>query len=80
MLNSFQLAFGHGTPKKAFLTAIVVGTILTIINHGDSILSGDFPHPLKIILTYFMPYIVTTWGSILGKKANLTDTKVDNLN
>ena len=28
----FQLAFGDGTPKKAFITAIVVGTILTPIH------------------------------------------------
>jgi hypothetical protein len=25
----FQLAFGDGTPKKALMTALVVGTILT---------------------------------------------------
>ena len=33
----FQLAFGNGTPKKAIMTALVVGTILTTINHGDVI-------------------------------------------
>jgi hypothetical protein len=32
-----ELAFGHGTPKKAFLTALVIGTILTTINHGDNL-------------------------------------------
>ena len=35
-----QLALGDGTPKKALMTAIVVGTILTTINHGDDILKG----------------------------------------
>ena len=39
-----QSAFGDGTPKKAFYTALVVGSILTIINHGDVILSGEFPN------------------------------------
>ena len=42
-LNSLQLAFGDGTTKKAFLSALVVGSILTSINHGDMILSGDYP-------------------------------------
>lgn len=62
-----DLAFGGGTPLKAFLTACVVGTILTSINHGDDIFSGDYPHPLKVALTYCVPYIVTTWGAITGK-------------
>ena len=64
-----QLAFGNGTPKKAIMTALVVGTILTTINHGDVILAGNSPYFLKIILTYCVPYCVTTWGSILGKRA-----------
>ena len=36
----FKLAFGDGTPKRAFMAALVVGTILTLINHGDVILEG----------------------------------------
>ena len=51
------------------MTALVVGTILTTINHGDVILAGNPPVFLKIILTYCVPYCVTTWGAILGKRA-----------
>ena len=65
--NFRSLAFGGGTPLKAFLTACVVGTILTIINHGDAIIHGDNPHPLKVVLTYTVPFCVTTWGAITGK-------------
>jgi len=43
-----QLALGDGTPKKALMTAIVVGTILTIINHGDEILKGESFNYIKI--------------------------------
>ena len=64
-----NLLFGDGTPKKAFFTALVVGTILTAINHGDVIVSGGFPPALKIILTYCVPYCVTTWGAATGKVA-----------
>ena len=64
-----QLIFFDGTPKKAFLTALVVGTILTTINHGDLILSGEFPPLWKIFLTYCTPYCVTTWGAATGKTA-----------
>jgi hypothetical protein len=64
-----QLAFGDGTPKKSFYTALVIGTILTMINHGDFIIEGNWPPFIKIALTYCVPYCVTTWGAITGKKA-----------
>ena len=64
-----ELAFGDGTPKKAFLTALVVGTILIIINHGDILLRGEYPPLVKVVLTYCVPYCVTTWGAITGKRA-----------
>ena len=60
----FQLAFGDGTPKKALMTALVVGTILTGINHGDVILKGESINYFKILLTYCVPFFVTTWGAI----------------
>ena len=46
-----QLAFDDSTPQKAVFTALVVGTILTAINHGDVILFGDLPHFIKVLLT-----------------------------
>jgi len=64
-----QLVFGDGTPKKALLTALVVGSILTTINHGDTIIVGEWPPMLKVILTYLTPYCVTTWGAATGKRA-----------
>ena len=75
-----DLAFTDGTPKKAFYTACVVGTILTTINHGDNILAGEFPPILKVCLTYCVPFCVTTWGSYLGKRDKvLQQKKVDSL-
>ena len=66
-----SLLFGHGTPKKAALTALVVGTILTMINHGDTIIQGEWPPMAKVLLTYCVPYCVTTWGAFTGKRARL---------
>ena len=63
--------FGDGTPKKALVTALVVGSILTGINHGDTILIGEWPPILKVVLTFCTPYCVTTWGAITGKRAQL---------
>jgi len=64
-----QMILGDGTPKKAVLTALVVGTLLTAINQGDLILAGLAPPLWKVGLTYCVPYCVTTWGAITGKRA-----------
>ena len=76
----FELAFGGGTPIKASLTACVVGTILITINHGDQILASNYPHPLKIALTYFVPYCVATWGAVTGKLQNIINNVQELLN
>ena len=70
-----QLIFGDGTPKKAFLTALVVGSVLTAINHGDAIIMGIWPPMLKVALTYSVPYCVTTWGAVTGKRAQRRRSK-----
>jgi hypothetical protein len=69
----FKLAFGHGTPKRALMTALVVGTILTMINHGDVILEGGSLNYLKVLLTYCVPFCVTTWGSLHGKRVKFSE-------
>ena len=70
-----RLLFGDGTPRKAILTALVVGTALVLINHGDALSRGDIPPVWKILLTYFVPYCVTTWGAFSGKRAQIKRTK-----
>ena len=43
-INNFaELAFGGGTFFKAIKTAVVVGTVLICINHGDGIIQGNLP-------------------------------------
>ena len=66
-----RLMFGDGTQQKAVLTALAVGTILTAINHGDTIVAGHWPPLLKVVLTYLTPYCVTIWGAVTGKRALL---------
>jgi hypothetical protein len=69
--NLKNLMFGDGTPRKAFITAVCVGTLLTAINHGDQILAGSPPPLIKVLLTYAVPYCVTTWGAVTGKLSQL---------
>tara|TARA_B100000315_G_scaffold252792_1_gene290311 strand:+ start:867 stop:1025 length:159 start_codon:yes stop_codon:yes gene_type:complete len=46
--------------------ALVVGTILTLLNQGDIIMAGQWESALywKIPLTYCVPFCVATFGAL----------------
>lgn len=56
--------------KRSFITALVVGTILTGINQGTLLIDGNFPTGLawKIPLTYCVPFCVATWGALVNSR------------
>ena len=61
-------------PKVAGLAlrvALVVGTILNLINHFDLLLGASLtPGTLvQIGLTYVVPYCVSTHGQVFGKRS-----------
>lgn len=72
MLNWFALAIEVNTLKRSIKVAVIVGTLLMIINHGDIILSGEIElhHMLKILFTYLVPYLVSTYSSVESKLNN----------
>jgi hypothetical protein len=53
-----------GVPRRSFVVAVVVGTILNLINQGDALLSGAHVNLAKIILTFGVPYCVATYGAV----------------
>jgi hypothetical protein len=53
-----------GVPRRSFVVAVVVGTILNLINQGDALLSGAHLNFTKIILTFLVPYCVATYGAV----------------
>ena len=53
-----------GVPKRSLTVAIIVGTILNLINQGD-VLFGAAPFNLtKLMLTFAVPYAVATYGAV----------------
>ena len=50
--------------KKSLIICLIVGTLLTAINQGNFIVTGDFQVDMawKIPLTYSVPFIVATIG------------------
>jgi hypothetical protein len=62
-----RLALSDGTFTDALAIAAVVGSILTIINQGDAILHGNYPPLYKVLLTYLVPYSVSTYSAVRAK-------------
>ena len=56
--------------RRSFLTALVVGSLVTAINQGNIMLRGDFPSDLiwKIPLSYTLPFLVATWGALVNSR------------
>lgn len=52
---------------RSVKVALVVGTVLALINHLDRILSGSLTatNILQMLLTYLVPYSVSTYGSAM---------------
>jgi len=59
-----KMALRQGIIRKAFLTSVVVGSALLLINHGDTIKTQEYPAFWKVGLTYLVPFLVTIWGSL----------------
>ena len=57
-------AFSEGVPQRSLWVALVVGTILNLINQGDALLAGQRLDLTKIALTYLVPYFVSTYGAV----------------
>jgi cation transporter-like permease len=68
MQKLFHYWFRRETVRRAVKIAAIVGPILTVINQGDVLLSGQYSPRvfLKIILTFLVPYIVSSCSSALA--------------
>ena len=57
--------------RRSLLTAMVVGAVLTFLNHGDLLFVGSWAPALywKIPLTYCVPFLVATLGALTNSRA-----------
>lgn len=58
-----DIATSNAVVSRAFKVSFIVGSALNLINQGDALLSLNIDniHLLKILLTYLVPYTVTTY-------------------
>jgi hypothetical protein len=58
------LCLSDGIPKRSLGVALIVGTVLNLINQGDALFGGADLNVTKIILTFAVPYCVATYGAV----------------
>src|SRR5918999_5422733 len=65
-------AFRWPVVRRALVTSLVVGTLLTFINHADYFLALRFDSDLvlPVLLTYLIPYLVTTIASVAANRSS----------
>lgn len=55
--------FGGASLRRSLIVALVIGTVLNLINQGPEIFTGHWPVWWKVVLTYFVPFAVASYGS-----------------
>jgi hypothetical protein len=63
----WRLVISDGVPGRALLVAALVGTLLNVINQGDAVLAGGGIHLGKALLTYLVPFVVSTHGAVMAR-------------
>lgn len=64
-------------------TAVFVGSLLFVINHGPALLRGEMNRErwLSVIATYAMPYLVNVYGQYsYRRKLNRQGSQLDDVN
>ena len=69
----------RSTVIRALKVAGVVAPILTFLNHSHEIMALDFSPRfyLQALLTFFVPYLVSTYSSAITKMVDLEAAAVD---
>jgi hypothetical protein len=65
-----RLAAHPATVRRAFITALIVGSVLITINYGSIILAGKVTTAcvIRMCLTVMVPYIVSTVSSVATRR------------
>jgi hypothetical protein len=67
-----------GIPKRSLFVALVVGTILNLINQGDVLFGASHLVLWKLLLTFVVPYFVATYGAVSYRLAELRRAGLQN--
>jgi hypothetical protein len=62
-LTPLARAFSRPVVRQSLAVAAVVGTLLNCVNQGEALLAGAAVNVPKLLLTYAIPYLVSTYGA-----------------
>ncbi len=65
-MSSSHVVTKKGVIKKAFMTSLIVGTILTVINQWSALFNDASVHWFPLFLTYVVPFFVYWLGTQHG--------------
>jgi hypothetical protein len=70
MRTFFVYCLERDTILRSIKTALVIGSILALINHGQQMFSGHFALDwiVPMLVTYCVPFSVATYGQVQGKR------------
>ena len=56
--------------RRSLIAALFVGTVLTLLNQSNALLSGQWHNDLywRIPLTYCVPFCVATYGALTNSR------------
>jgi hypothetical protein len=61
--EALRRTFAGRSVRRSLAVALVIGTVLNLINQGPEIFAGHWPVWWKLVLTYFVPFAVASYGS-----------------
>ena len=61
--EALRRTFEWRAVRRSLSVAAIIGTILNAINQGDAIMGSEPLVIWKLLLTYFVPFVVASYGS-----------------
>ena len=76
MTHWYYVVSDPAVVRRAVITGLGVGTLLTAINHGPGLLSGSLPAsaPVQIALGYAIPFLVSLASSVIAMRVERRDS------
>ena len=66
-----RMCLSDGIPRRSLAVALIVGTILNLINQADALLGAHSFSATKAAFTYLVPYCVATHGAVAYRLSRL---------
>ena len=61
--DALRRTFTGASLKRSLVVAVVIGTALNAINQGTELIASERLVLWKLVLTYFVPFAVASYGS-----------------